>query len=143
MPRRVRQLARLDDGFCVTLDDGALLCARSVLVATGVQYQRLPIDRLEEFEGAGVYYAATEMEARFCRETEAVVIGEGNSAGQAAMFLSRAARHVHLLVRGNELASTMSAYLRDRLEADRRITIHYGTELAGSGRRRPLAHGRS
>ena len=131
MPRRVRQLSRVDDGFCVTLDDGAPLCARTVLVATGVQYRRLPIDRLEEFEGAGVYYAATEMEARFCRETEAVVIGGGNSAGQAAMFLSRAARHVHLLVRSGELASTMSAYLRDRLEADRRITIHYGAELAG------------
>jgi thioredoxin reductase (NADPH) len=131
MPRRVRQLDRDGDGFCVTLDDGAVLCARSVLVATGVQYQRLPIDRLEEFEGAGVYYAATEMEARFCRETEAVVIGGGNSAGQAAMFLSRAAKHVHLLVRRRDLASTMSAYLRERLEADRRITIHYGAELAG------------
>jgi thioredoxin reductase (NADPH) len=130
MPRRVRKLSGVDDGFCVTLDDGAPLCARTVLVATGVQYRRLPIDRLEEFEGAGVYYAATEMEARFCRETEAVVIGGGNSAGQAAMFLSRAARHVHLLVRSGELASTMSAYLRDRLEADRRITIHYGAELA-------------
>src|SRR5688572_5170266 len=131
MPRRVRQLDRDGDGFCVTLDDDAVICARSVLVATGVQYQRLPIERLEAFEGAGVYYAATEMEARFCRETEAVVIGGGNSAGQAAMFLSRAAHHVHLLVRGSELASTMSAYLRERLEADRRITIHYGAELAG------------
>jgi len=131
MPRRVRALGRIDEDFCITLDDGAMLCARSVLVATGVQYRRLPIARIEEFEGTGVYYAATEMEARFCRETEAVVIGGGNSAGQAAMFLSRAARHVHLLVRRRELVSTMSAYLRERLEADRRITIHYGAELAG------------
>jgi thioredoxin reductase (NADPH) len=131
MPRRVRALGRNGEGFCVTLDDGALLCARSVLVATGVQYRRLPIARLEEFEGAGVYYAATEMEARFCRETEVVVIGGGNSAGQAAMFLSRAARHVHLLVRRRDLKSTMSAYLRERLEADRGITVHYGAELAG------------
>lgn len=131
MPRRVRALARDGDGFCVTLDDGAVLCAQNVLVATGVQYRRLPIERLAEFEGAGVYYAATEMEARFCRETDAVVIGGGNSAGQAAMFLSRSARHVHLLVRRGELVSTMSAYLRERLEADRRITIHYGAELVG------------
>lgn len=131
MPRSVRQLSRRGDEFCVTLEDGTPLCARSVLVATGVQYQRLPIERLETFEGAGVYYAATEMEARFCRETEAVVVGGGNSAGQAAMFLSRAARHVHLLVRRNELRSTMSAYLRERLEADPRITIHYGSELCG------------
>ena len=131
MPRRVRSLTRDGDGFCVTLDDDAAVCARSVLVATGVQYRRLPIARLEEFEGTGVYYAATEMEARFCRGTEAVVIGGGNSAGQAAMFLSRSAKHVHLLVRRRDLASTMSAYLRERLEADRRITIHYGAELVG------------
>ncbi|WP_300973752.1 cyclic nucleotide-binding domain-containing thioredoxin-disulfide reductase [Sphingomonas sp. LHG3406-1] len=131
MPRRVDKLAQTDDGFCITLDDGDQLCAKAVLVATGVQYQRLPVDRLEAFEGAGVYYAATEMEARFCRETEAVVIGGGNSAGQAAMYLSRTARHVHLLVRRSGLADTMSAYLRQRLEADPRITIHYRTELAG------------
>lgn len=131
MPRSVRQLSRRGDEFCITLEDGTSLCALTILVATGVQYRRLPIERLEEFEGAGVYYAATEMEARFCRETEAVVIGGGNSAGQAAMFLSRAARHVHLLVRRTELRSTMSAYLRERLEADPRITIHYGAELCG------------
>lgn len=131
MPRRVEALEKTADGFCATLDDGARLCARAVLVATGVQYRRLPIDRLADFEGAGVYYAATEMEARFCRETEAVVIGGGNSAGQAAMYLSRTARHVHLLVRSGSLASTMSAYLRDRLEADPRITIHYHSQLCG------------
>lgn len=130
MPRRVQRLERVEDGFCATLEDGSTLCARAVLVATGVQYRRLPIERLETFEGAGVYYAATEMEARFCRNTEAVVIGGGNSAGQAAMFLSRHARHVHLLVRGNDLSATMSAYLRERLEADPAITIRYGSQLA-------------
>jgi thioredoxin reductase (NADPH) len=129
MPRRVQRLARLADGFCATLDDGSTLCAKAVLVATGVQYRRLPIERLETLEGAGIYYAATEMEARFCRNTEAVVIGGGNSAGQAAMFLSRHARHVHLLVRGSDLSATMSAYLRQRLEADPAITIRYGSQL--------------
>ena len=129
MPRRVERLAQRDGGFCVTLGDGEELCARSVLVATGVQYRRLPLDRLEEFEGVGVYYAATEMEARFCAETEAIVVGGGNSAGQAAMYLSRVARRVHLLVRGSGLAETMSAYLRERLEADPRITIHTGSQL--------------
>jgi thioredoxin reductase (NADPH) len=129
MPRRVEALSRREDGFCVTLDDGEELCARSVLVATGVQYRRLPLDRLEEFEGAGVYYAATEMEARLCAETEAVVVGGGNSAGQAAMYLSRVATRVHVLVRGAGLAETMSAYLRERLEADPRITIHTGSQL--------------
>jgi thioredoxin reductase (NADPH) len=130
MPRRVERLARTDEGFCVTLDGGDAVCARSVLVATGVQYRRMPIERLETLEGAGVYYAATDMEARFCRNTEAVVVGGGNSAGQAAMYLSRHARHVHLLVRGGGLSDTMSAYLRDRLEADPAVTIHYHTELA-------------
>jgi thioredoxin reductase (NADPH) len=129
MPRRVEALARRDDGFCVTLDGGEELCARSVLVATGVQYRRLPLDRLEQFEGAGIYYAATEMEARLCSQTEAIVVGGGNSAGQAAMYLSRVAKQVHVLVRGDSLADTMSAYLRERLEADPRITIHTGTQL--------------
>jgi thioredoxin reductase (NADPH) len=129
MPRRVEGLSRRDDGFCVTLDDGEELCARTVLVATGVQYRRLPVDRLEDLEGAGVYYAATEMEARLCSETEAVVVGGGNSAGQAAMYLSRVAKRVHVLVRGASLAETMSAYLRERLAADPRITIHTHSQL--------------
>ena len=130
MPRRVTKLEKREDNlFCVTLDDEQIVCAKSVLVATGVQYRRLPLDRLEEFEGAGCYYAATDMEARFCRNTEAVIIGGGNSAGQAAMFLSRTAKHVHLLVRGKSLAASMSDYLSRRLEADPQITIHYQTEV--------------
>jgi thioredoxin reductase (NADPH) len=100
------------------------------VVATGVQYRRLPIDRLADLEGAGVYYAATEMESRYCRETEVVIIGGGNSAGQAAMFLSRSARCVRLLVRGASLASSMSSYLLDRLEADPAIAIEYGAEVS-------------
>jgi thioredoxin reductase (NADPH) len=131
MPRRVQALERREDGlFCATLDDDAEVCARSVLVATGVQYRRLPLDGLEELEGAGVFYAATEMEARFCKNTEAVVVGGGNSAGQAAMFLSRTAAHVHLVVRGESLAASMSDYLSRRLEADPKITIHYGTAVS-------------
>jgi thioredoxin reductase (NADPH) len=129
MPRRVERLSQRGGDFCITLDDGEELSARSVLVATGVQYRRLPLDRLEEFEGAGVYYAATEIEARLCAETEVVVVGGGNSAGQAAMYLSRVAKQVHVLVRGQSLAETMSAYLRERLEADPRITIHTGSQL--------------
>lgn len=132
VPHRAQALERRKDGvFCVTLDDGQIVCAHAVVVATGVQYRRLPVDRLEEFEGAGIYYAATDIEARFCRNTEAVVIGGGNSAGQAAMFLSRTARHVHVLVRGGSLAASMSDYLLSRLEKDPSITIHYNTEMTG------------
>lgn len=130
VPRRVRELHQRDDKvFCATLDDGEEVCAKAVVVATGVQYRRLPLDRLEDFEGAGIYYAATDVEARYCRNTDAVVVGGGNSAGQAAMYLSRTARHVHVLVRGPSLAASMSDYLLSRLEADPAITIHYECEI--------------
>jgi thioredoxin reductase (NADPH) len=131
MPRRVVLLERLDDeSFCATFDNGQRVRAKAVVVATGVQYRRLPLDRLADFEGAGIYYAATEIEARYCKGTEAVIIGGGNSAGQAAMFLSRSARCVRVLVRGASLAASMSSYLSSRLEADSRITIEYGAEVS-------------
>jgi thioredoxin reductase (NADPH) len=131
MPRRVVVLERLEDeSFCATFDNGQRVRAKAVVVATGVQYRRLPLDRLTDFEGAGIYYAATEIEARYCKGTEAVIIGGGNSAGQAAMFLSRSARCVRVLVRGASLAASMSSYLSSRLEADPRITIEYGAEVS-------------
>ena len=131
MPRRVVLLERLEDkSFCATFDNGQRVRAKAVVVATGVQYRRLPLDRLADFEGAGVYYAATEIEARYCKGTEAVIIGGGNSAGQAAMFLSRSAGCVRVLVRGASLAASMSSYLSSRLEADQRISIEYGAEVS-------------
>ncbi len=131
VPRRAKSLTRHDDTgvFHVRLEDGDEVCARAVVVATGVQYRRLDIDRLEAFERAGIYYAATEIEARYCHDTEVVVIGGGNSAGQAAMFLCRTAAHVHLLVRGRSLAGSMSDYLLGRLEADPTITLHFNHEM--------------
>jgi thioredoxin reductase (NADPH) len=133
-PRRVTGLDRLADGaFCSTFDDGRRVRSRAVVVATGVQYRRLPIDGLDRYEGAGVYYAATENEARYCKAAQAVVIGGGNSAGQAAMFLSRAAAHVRLVVRGRSLAASMSDYLSSRLLANPAVTIEYGTEVAAIG----------
>jgi thioredoxin reductase (NADPH) len=130
MPRRVAKLERLEDGeFCTIFDDGRRVRAGAVVVATGVQYRALQIERFTEFEGAGIYYAATENEARFCRGSEAIVIGGGNSAGQAAMHLSRSVAHVRLLVRGKSLATSMSSYLSSRLEADPSITIEYGAEV--------------
>ncbi|MBB6228644.1 thioredoxin reductase (NADPH) [Polymorphobacter multimanifer] len=130
MPHRVASLLRQEDGsFCATFDNGQKVSACAVVVATGVQYRRLPIDRLEDFEGLGVYYAATEIEARRCRGTQAVIIGGGNSAGQAAMYLCRSAACVHVVVRGPSLAASMSDYLLSRLEADPAITIHYTSEV--------------
>ncbi|HEY2462667.1 MAG TPA: FAD-dependent oxidoreductase [Steroidobacteraceae bacterium] len=131
MPRRVAALERFEDAsFCATFDNGQHVRAKAVVVATGVQYRRLPIARLAEFEGAGIYYAATEMEARYSKGTDAVIIGGGNSAGQAAMFLSRSARCVRVLVRGASLAASMSSYLSSRLEADPGIAIEYGAEVS-------------
>ena len=130
MPRRVAGLGDEGGCFALTLDDGAAVRARAVVVATGVQYRRLPLDRLEHFEGRGIAYAATEVEARWCGGAEVVVIGGGNSAGQAAMHLSRTAKHVHVLVRGSSLAESMSSYLRGRLEAEPAISIHYCSEIA-------------
>src|SRR6202163_93438 len=128
MPRRVVLLQKLEDeSFCATFDNGQRVRAKAVVVATGVQYRRLPLDRLADFEGAGIYYAATEIEARYCKGTEAVIIGGGNSAGQAAMFLCRYARCVRVLVRGSSLAASMSSYLTSRLEADPGITIEYNS----------------
>ena len=130
LPRRVISLERLEDGaFCATFDNNQRVRGRAVIVASGVQYRRLPIPRLAEFEGAGIYYAATEIEARYCRNTQAVIIGGGNSAGQAAMYLSRSAQCVHVVVRGGSLAASMSSYLSSRLEADPAIEIDYNTEV--------------
>lgn len=130
VPRRVVKLERLEGRqFCATFDNGQRVRVGAVVVATGVQYRRLPIDRLADFEGAGVYYAATENEARFCRGADTIVIGGGNSAGQAAMFLCRSSSHVRVMVRGASLAASMSSYLSSRLAADRAITVEYGTEV--------------
>lgn len=129
MPVRVNALEARDGLFCASLVDGPQVCAKAVIVATGVQYAKLPLDNIETFENAGIYYAATEMEAKYCSETDVIVVGGGNSAGQAAMYLSRTARHVHLLVRSGDLAASMSNYLSTRLEADPRITVHYNSEI--------------
>jgi thioredoxin reductase (NADPH) len=130
VPARVASLERQNDGlFCANTESGEKLCARTIVVATGVQYRRLPLKRIEHFEGSGVYYAATELEARFCKGTEVVIVGGGNSAGQAAMHLSRHASHVHIVVRGASLAASMSYYLASRLAADLAITVHYNSEV--------------
>ncbi|QBF32996.1 cyclic nucleotide-binding domain-containing thioredoxin-disulfide reductase [Thalassococcus sp. S3] len=129
-PRRATGLRQCTDKlFHVMLEDGQEASARAIVAATGVQYRRLPWEGIERLEGAGVYYAATEVEARYCRDSEVAVIGGGNSAGQAAMFLARTARHVHVLVRGPGLAASMSDYLLSRLEAHPRITIHTRTQV--------------
>lgn len=130
VPVRATELTQCEKHlFHIKLDNDDWVSAKSLIVATGVQYRRLPLERLEDMEGNGVYYAATDVEARYCKDTEVAVIGGGNSAGQAAMFLARTAKHVHVLVRGETLSSSMSDYLLQRLESHPRITIHLCTEV--------------
>jgi thioredoxin reductase (NADPH) len=115
--------------YAITLDDGAVIRARAVVVATGARYRKLDLPRYAELENSGIYYAATAMEAGLCAGQVAVVVGGGNSAGQAAIFLARTVKHVHMLVRGKGLAETMSSYLIERIEASDRITLHPFTEV--------------
>jgi thioredoxin reductase (NADPH) len=115
--------------YAITLDDGGRVDARCVIIATGARYRKPALDRLEAFEGRGVYYGASFMEATICSGQEVIVVGGGNSAGQAAVFLSRHAQHVHIMVRGSGLAASMSHYLIQRLESAPNVTIHTRTEL--------------
>ena len=115
--------------YGVVLDDGEVILARAIVLATGAQYNKPALANLETFTGRGVYYSATFMEAQFCTSEDVVVIGGGNSAGQAAVFLSQSAATVHLLVRGAGLVDTMSRYLIQRIEENPRIQVHNSTEL--------------
>jgi thioredoxin reductase (NADPH) len=115
--------------YTVELDDGASVQGRSIIIAAGAQYRKLDLPNLAQFEGAGVYYGATRVEAQLCGTEEVAIVGGGNSAGQAAMFLSEHARRVHLLVRGPGLSATMSRYLISRIEACPEITLRTRTEV--------------
>jgi thioredoxin reductase (NADPH) len=127
-------VARLDCDrrpYKVVLDNGNRLPARAVVIATGAQYNKPGIPNLERFEGQGIYYGATYMESQLCEQEEIVVVGGGNSAGQAAVFLSQTARKVHMLVRSGQLSDTMSRYLIQRIEENPGIELHYKTEIVG------------
>jgi thioredoxin reductase (NADPH) len=108
---------------------GSTLRSKTIVIATGAQYRKLQLDNLAKFEGVGIYYGATAIEAQMCESKEVVVIGGGNSAGQAAVFLSRTADHVHMLIRSGGLASSMSRYLIRRIEETPNITLHTHTEI--------------
>lgn len=130
VPVEVQRL-RCDSGeaFVLDLDHGEQVGARSIVIATGARYRKPDLARLEHFEGRGVYYGAAFAEASLCAGQEVIVVGGGNSAGQAAVFLAGSARHVHVLVRGRGLRASMSAYLIRRIEASENITLHTQTEL--------------
>jgi thioredoxin reductase (NADPH) len=115
--------------YRIEIEGGEPVPARTVVIATGAQYRKLTVPNLAEFEGAGVYYGATSIEAQLCRGEEVIVVGGGNSAGQAAVFLSRSVQRVHLLVRGAGLSETMSRYLVRRIEGSPNIDLRPHTEI--------------
>ena len=128
-PCAVERIDAVCDGYRLTLGDGAALMTRTVVIALGVQYRKLPLERLEEFEGAGVYYAATDLEARVCGADPVTVIGGGNSAGQAAIFLAQQGAPVTIAIRGDDLTSSMSSYLIERIEAAPNIHVAAHSEV--------------
>jgi thioredoxin reductase (NADPH) len=115
----------------LSVDCGQTIRARTVVIASGAQYNKPAIDNLKKFEGQGVYYGATYIEAQLCGNEEVVVIGGGNSAGQAAVYLSQTASKVHMVVRARQLSDTMSRYLIQRIEENPAIELHYRTEIVG------------
>jgi thioredoxin reductase (NADPH) len=131
VPGKARALSFEDGYHVVELEGGERLRARTVVIATGASYRRLNVARLAEFEGAGVYYAATEVEAQLCRDAPVVVVGGANSAGQAAVYLAGHVGSVQLLVRGSDLAAGMSRYLVDQVQATPAIEVHPCTEVRG------------
>ncbi len=115
--------------YTLALDDGGSVHGRSIIIAAGAQYRQLPLPNLNQFNGAGVYYGATRLESQVCSDEEVAIVGGGNSAGQAAVFLSNHAKHVNVLVRGPGLAETMSRYLISRIEGCKDITVRPRTEV--------------
>ncbi|HTS77912.1 MAG TPA: FAD-dependent oxidoreductase [Bryobacteraceae bacterium] len=127
-----RKVVRLDCDrrpYHVLLDSGDAVATRAIVIATGAQYNKPALPDLEKFEGEGVYYGATFIESQLCEGEEVAVVGGGNSAGQAAVFLSETARKAHVLVRSGELSSTMSRYLIQRLTENPHIELHFHTEV--------------
>jgi thioredoxin reductase (NADPH) len=131
VPREAVDLERKDGHFRIGLSDGGEVAARSVIAAPGARYRRLDVPNLGRFEGVSVHYAATEAEAQRCEGEEVVVVGGGNSAGQAAMYLAGRTRKVYLLVRSGDLGKSMSRYLVDRIMATANVELLTGTEVRG------------
>lgn len=117
--------------YVVEVDNGARIPARTVVIATGAEYRKPPLENLSRFEGAGVYYGATFVEAQVCSGEEVIVVGGGNSAGQAAVFLAATTKRVHMLVRSAGLADTMSRYLIRRIEETPSIILRPRSEIVG------------
>jgi thioredoxin reductase (NADPH) len=119
--------------YIIELENGTRISTRTIVIATGAQYRKLPLENLSRFEHAGVYHSATFVEAQSCGGEEVIVVGGGNSAGQAAVFLAQTTKRVHMLVRSAGLADTMSRYLIRRIENSPTIVLRPYTEIVEGG----------
>jgi thioredoxin reductase (NADPH) len=117
--------------YAIEIDGASKITAKTIIIATGAEYRKLALHNMSRFEGAGIYYGATFMEAKLCEKEDVIVVGGANSAGQAAVFLAQTSRHVHVLIRSGGLAETMSRYLIRRIEDAPNITLHTHTVLTG------------
>ena len=129
VPAQATGLTRDDGHYAIELAGGEVINGRTVIVATGAQYRKLDLPDLERYEGAGVYYAATQAEAQLCAADPVLIVGGGNSAGQAAMFLSRHASSCRLLIRGADLSASMSRYLIDELDRRQQVELLTHSEI--------------
>ena len=130
-PRSAVGLDVSERPYILDIGAGQTARGRTVVIATGAQYRRLPLDNARDYEGRGIYFGATFMESRMCGGQEVVVVGGGNSAGQAAVFLSQQAKHVHVVIWSGSVEHSMSKYLIHRIDASPRITLHPHTEITG------------
>ncbi|GJM15217.1 MAG: thioredoxin reductase [Thermodesulfobacteriota bacterium] len=129
LPRAVEKITSNSNQFTLDIESGETITSRAVVIASGARYRNLGLEEEKNFENAGLYYAATAMEASLCEDEEVIIVGGGNSAGQAAVFLSKYASHVHILVRSGGLAASMSDYLIERINSSGFITLHTRTEI--------------
>src|SRR5438034_3197658 len=133
IPVSIRSLdcSQRDGAFALTTECGQSLRAKSIVVASGARYRRPEIENLDAFEGRGVWYWASPIEAKLCANQDIVLVGGGNSAGQAAVFLSGHARKIYMVIRGGGLGASMSRYLIERIEATDNIELIFNTEVVG------------
>jgi thioredoxin reductase (NADPH) len=129
VPCKAEEFSVHDDHYRIGISDGTAVEARAIVIATGARYRKLDVPRIEELTGLGVYYAATPMEAEMCSGSEVAIVGGGNSAGQAAMFLSRRVKKVTVMIRGADLANSMSRYLIDQIERTENIEVRTQTQV--------------
>lgn len=129
IPQKAEKVSFNKNHFTLCVSNGREIKSKTIVTATGANYQKLPIDNIEYFEGAGVYYSATGMNVNSCSNELVGIVGGGNSAGQAALFLAAHAKHVYVILRGNDLGAKMSDYLVQRIEAADNIDVKLGTEV--------------